>query len=69
MATYLLNDDDGSKVEEIEKSKRFVVADCRTAMLTEYFKNCEVSWETVLNALTKANYINLAEEIKLAEKL
>lgn len=69
MATYLLKDDDGSKVEEIERSNHYMVSDCRSAMLAEYFKAGDVSWENVLTALRKANYVNLADEIAAAEKL
>ena len=69
VATYLLQDDDGSKVEEIERSNHYMVAECRGAMLTEYLKTSKVSWDDILTALRKANYVNLADDIKAAEKL
>ena len=69
VATYLLKDDDGSKVETIEKSHHYMVAECRRAMLTQYLADGDVSWENILTALRKANYVNLADDIKAAEKL
>ena len=65
----MLQDDDGSKVEEIERSNHYMVAECRAAMLTEYLKTSKASWDDILTALRKANYVNLADDIKAAEKL
>ena len=69
MAAYLLKDDDGSKSATIERDNRFMVADCRAAMIRQYLQSGEVSWEYVLSSLKKANYINLVEDIKAAENL
>lgn len=69
LAAYLLQDDDGSKSEAIERENQFMVAECRAAMIREYLQSCNVSWESLLRALKRADYVNLAEEIKLAEKL
>ena len=71
MAAHLLNDDDGSKTEEIDRSNQYKVEDCRQEMLRRYLRSGGggVSWKTVLDALTKAKYIYLVKEIKEAEKL
>ena len=69
MAIYLLQDDDGYKSEMIERENQFLVAECRAALIREFLKSGDVSWENVLRALKRADYVNLAEEIKLAEKL
>ena len=69
MAAYLLKDDDGSKSAIIERENHFMVADCRAAMIRQYLQTGEVSWEFVLSSLKKANYINLVEDIRAAEKL
>ena len=63
MAAHLLSDKDGTKVENIEKSYRHIEG-CRTAMIREYFKSGEVSWDKVLEALEKAGEQNTADKIK-----
>ena len=64
LAAFLLNDDDGSKTHQIEKSNHYDVEDCRGAMIREYLKSGNVSWETVLSCLRSAGYKNLANEIE-----
>ena len=64
LAAFLLNDDDGSKTEQIEKSNHYDVGDCKGAMIREYLKSGNVSWETVLACLRNAGYRNLAIDIK-----
>ena len=54
MATFLLSDKDGSKVETIAKNNHNITEDCRAAMVYEYLRSNEVSWDKVLEALTKA---------------
>ena len=54
VAAFLLSDEDGSKVETIEKNNFYKIEDCRIAMLREYFKSGDVSWKKVLEALAKA---------------
>ena len=64
MAAFLLADKDGSKVEIIEKSNHYKVEDCRIAMIREYFRSDEVSWNKVLEALTKAGEKATADKIQ-----
>jgi len=64
LAACLLNDDDGSKTEQIEKSCHYDVEECRITMIREYLKFGDVSWENVLAALRVANYKNLADSIE-----
>ena len=54
VGAFLLSDEDGSKVETIEKNNFYKSEDCRIAMIREYFKSGDVSWKKVLEALTKA---------------
>ena len=63
LAAFLL-DDDGSKTESIAKSNQYQVPDCRAAMIREYLKSGNVSWQNVLKALRAAGYTNLANEIE-----
>ena len=64
LAAFLLNDDDGSKTHLIEKSNHYDVGDCRGAMIREYLKSGNISWETVLSCLRSAGYKNLADDIE-----
>ena len=54
MAAYLLSDVDGSKVETIARNNHHIIEDCRSTMVHEYCKSGKVSWNKVLEALTKA---------------
>ena len=63
LAAFLL-DDDGSKTESIAKSNHYQVPDCRAAMIREYLKSGNVSWQKVLEALRDAGYTNLANEVE-----
>ena len=54
VGAFLLSDNDGSKVEIIERNNHYKIEACRIAMVREYFKSGEVSWNKVLEALTKA---------------
>ena len=64
VAAYLLNDETGSKTKEIENTYRGNVVDCRLEMIRLYLKGGDVSWQSVLSALRKAGYKNLADERK-----
>ena len=64
VAAFLLSDKDGSKVETIARNSHHNIADCRSAMIREYCKSVNVSWESVLEALNKAGEINKATKIK-----
>ena len=54
VGAFLLSDNDGSKVEIIERNNHCKIEDCCIAMICEYLKSGEVSWNKVLEALTKA---------------
>ena len=64
VAAHLLNDQDGSKTKEIEKTYHGDVADCRAEIIRLFLKGSDVSWQSVLTALRKAGYKNLADEIE-----
>ena len=64
LAAYLLNDEDGSKTKQIEKTFHGDVADCRIEMIRLFFRSGDVTWQSVLTALRKAGYKNLANEIE-----
>ena len=64
VGAFLLSDTDGSKVETIARNNHHIIADCCAAMIREYCKAGEVSWEGVLEALNKAGEKSTANKIK-----
>ena len=64
MGAFLLSDTDGSKVETIARNNHYVIEDCRAAMIRDYCRSGEVSWESVLEALNKAGEKSTANKIK-----
>jgi len=64
LAAFLLNDVDGSKTRQIERSNHYDVGDCKEAMIREYLKSGNVSWEVVLECLRNAGYRNPANDIE-----
>ena len=62
VAAHLLNDQDGSKTKEIEKTYHGDVADCRAEMIRLFLKGGDISWQSVQTALRKAGYKNLADK-------
>lgn len=64
LGACLLDDDDGTIIHKIEKSNRYDEGDCLCAMIREYLKSGNASWETVLSSLRSAKYINLATTIE-----
>ena len=64
LAAFLLDDQDGSTTERIEKSNHFDVTACCAALIREYLKSGDVSWQHVLKSLRVANYKNLAIKIQ-----
>ena len=64
MAASLLSDKDGSKVEIIARNNHHIIADCRIAMIREYFKSGDISWKKVLEALRKAGEIATVNKIQ-----
>ena len=51
-------------LKEIERTHKSNVSDCRGALLSEYIKVGEVSWDKVIDSLEKSHYHNVAEMIK-----
>lgn len=64
VAAFLLDDNDGSITEEIEKSCNRDVEDCRDRMIKRYLKSGDISWEKVLSSLRNAGYTNVANDLK-----
>ena len=53
---YLLN--------EIERTHKGNVDDCREALLSKYIQVGEVSWDKVIDSLEKSHYPNVAKMIE-----
>ena len=53
-------------INDIEKTHKGNVEECRWALLTKYLKSGEVSWNKVINSLEKSHYSNVAKMIKKA---
>ena len=51
-------------LNEIERTHKGNVDDCRGALLSEYIKVGEVSWNKVIDSLEKSRYCNVAKMIK-----
>ena len=51
-------------LNEIERTHRGNVEDCRGALLSEYIKVGEVSWDKIISSLEKSHYTNVADMIK-----
>ena len=56
-------------LEEIDRTHRGNVDDCRRALLSEYIKVGNVSWDKVIDSLEKSRYSNVAKMIKQDFKL
>ena len=63
LALYLLPEDYGSLINDIDRDNKNV-AECRWALITEYLKVGELSWDKVVYALRKSGYPNIAEKIR-----
>ena len=61
---YLLPTKYASKVNDIDENHKQDVEACRWALITEYLKVGEVSWNKVINALEKSGHPNIAEKIR-----
>jgi len=64
LATFLLDDKDGSAVDKINITKRGDVDECCVAMIHNYLKSGDVSWKHVLKSLRAADYKILASKIE-----
>ena len=64
LGTYLLPKEYIPRViNDIEKTHKGSVEECRWALLTEYLKSGEVSWNKVIDSLEKSHYPNVAKMI------
>ena len=52
------------RLNDIERTCRGRVDECREALLNEYFKVGEVSWDKVIYSLEKSHFSNVAKMIK-----
>ena len=64
MCVFLLDDVDGNIVPRIEATNFYNVEKCRDAMIREFIKSGDVTWEKVLESLKLAGYRNLAIDIE-----
>jgi len=64
LCVFLLDDFDGYIVRRIEKSNHHDVEGCRAAMIREFLKRGECTWEKVLWSLRRAGFRNLASDIE-----
>jgi len=64
LATFLLDDVNGSIVPAIERSNHYVVEDCRDAMINKFLKSGDKTWEKVIESLKLAGYKSLAKRIE-----
>lgn len=64
MGAYLLPAKYASKINDIDKNHKQDVEECRWALITEYLKVGEVSWNKVVYALEKSGHPNTAEKIR-----
>ena len=64
LCVFLLDDVDGDIVPRIEQSNFYIVEKCRDAMIREFIKSGDVTWEKVLESLKLAGYRNLAIDIE-----
>jgi len=60
---YLLDDDDGTKTEEIDRDHHSIL-EKRVEMLRQFLQMSNPTWKKVLGALRSASYNNLADEIE-----
>ena len=61
---YLLPETHTFLINDIDKNHKHDVAECRWALITEYLKVGEVSWDKVIYALQKSGNPNIAVKIR-----
>ena len=65
LATFLLDDVDGSIVYQIERNNHFIVEDCQGAMIDRFLQQSDdISWRKVIESLKIARYTNIAKKIE-----
>lgn len=64
LGLHLLPETCTSRINDIDKNHKHDVAECRWALITEYLKVGELSWQKVIYALQKSGYPNIVEKIK-----
>jgi len=60
---FLLDDDDGTKTEEINRSYQ-TISQKRDEMLRQFLKMSNPTWKKVADALRLGTYSNLADKIE-----
>ena len=64
VAAILLSDKDGSKTEIIARDNHYKIKECCSDMIRKYLQSGEVSWNKVLEALSKAGEKAIAKKIQ-----
>ena len=64
LGLYLLPEKYTPRIDDIDKSHKQYVPDCRWELTTEYLKVGEVSWNKVIYALEKSGHPNIAGKIR-----
>ena len=64
LGAHILPGNSAGPIKIIHDSNNGDVQKCKIALFREYLKTGDRSWNTVIAALIKADYENLAEEIK-----
>lgn len=64
LGTHLLPRQYSSLINDIERTYQRDVAECRFALIREYLRVGEVTWDQVVYALEKSNHPNIANKIK-----
>ena len=62
VAAYLLDDENGSIAEMIERKNHCDIEACRLEMIQHYLEHGDVSWKRVVSSLRKAGYTNIARK-------
>ena len=64
LAAHILPGNSAGPIEIIYATHKGDVRECKKALFIEYIKTGDRSWKTVIAALIKTGYDNLAKEIK-----
>jgi len=64
LGAYLLPEEYASRINDIDETHHSNVSRCRWALIREYLQVGQVSWKTVINALERSGYPNIAKKIK-----
>ena len=64
LGAHILPGNPAGPIEVIYTTYKGDVQECKKALFIKYLRSGDRSWKTVIAALIKADYDNLAEEIK-----